>query len=142
MRTTYRSQVVLAANPSVDQDEGQIDDILRFWNATIRTLMEVFYLLISHSLVILFKHADYPDAIFISPILYVSVLTGLCSFVLNFLMKNYRLVEDRDYQQRFGAFFTNAEIYNNPKAAYYSFVFLLHRFSWLYDYLHGQSLMV
>ena len=78
-----------------------------------------------------FKPADYPDAIVISSILYVSNLTGLCSFVLNFLIKNYRLVEDRDYQQRFRAFFTNAEIYNNPKAAYYSFVFLLHHFSWL-----------
>ena len=59
--------------------------------------------------------------------MWVSVLTGSCFFVLNFLAKNQHLVEDKDFQQKFGTLFTNIELINKPKAAYYSFVFLLHR---------------
>ena len=98
-----------------------------FFNAPIRTLMEMFYPLMCQSLVTLLNPRDYPDSTVFSSIVLVSVLTGLCIFVLNFLTKNHNLVEDRDYQKRFGAFYTNIEIYNKPMAAYYSFIFLAHR---------------
>ncbi len=59
--------------------------------------------------------------------MWVSVLTGSIFFILNFLTKNHHLVEDKDYQKKFGAFYTNIELINKPKAAYYSFIFVVHR---------------
>ena len=63
----------------------QKHDLLECTHSNTR---EVFYPLMSHSLFILLKPADYPDSTVISSIIYVSVLASLCSFVHNFLMKN------------------------------------------------------
>ena len=98
-----------------------------FWNAPIRALLEMFYPMMCNSLYVFWTYNQQTRQAIITSIVWVSVLTGSCFFVLNFLTKNKNLVEDKDYQQKFGAFYTNIELINKPKAVYYSFIFLLHR---------------
>lgn len=98
-----------------------------FFNAPIRLALELYYPTLCESLVNIVKNDKTSSTMIFSGVK-IALCAGFLPFSLNFAASFADQMDKRDFHLTFGAFFTNVERYNKPKAMYFPFVFLAHRF--------------
>ena len=98
-----------------------------FFNGPIRLVLELYYPTLRLSLMNIVKN-DQPDSIMILSGVKIAICAGLLPYSLNFCARYADQMEKKNFHLTFGALFTNVEKYNKPKAMYFPFVFLVHRF--------------
>ena len=57
----------------------------------------------------------------------VLVMFGIVPMTANFIIKNKDQIDTKPFQIKYGAMFTNVETYKKPSAAFFSFIYLVHR---------------